>query len=100
MTGLEKTTLSFYASEDNALPWGFIEGKIANHVSGHPVIIQVFAQNLPVHFAQTGVNEDGTYQYKFRVASMDGDGTVRSFLGDHTVIIYKVVHLGPAYDAA
>ncbi len=31
--GIEKTILSLHASPDNTLPWGFVEGKIINHVS-------------------------------------------------------------------
>lgn len=91
--GLEKTSLLFHAASDNVLPWGFVEGKIANHVSEYPVIIQMFSQGEATHFAQTNVNEDGTYEYKFRVRSVDDGEIVRSFLGDYTVVIYKVVYL-------
>lgn len=91
--GLEKTTLMFHAPADNVLPWGFVEGKIANHVSEYPVIIQMFSQGEATHFAQTNVNEDGTYEYKFRVRSIDDGNIITSFLGDYTVVIYKVVYL-------
>ena len=91
--GLEKTTLFFHAAEDNVLPWGFVEGKIANHVPEYPVIIQMFSSGEATHFAQTDVNEDGTYEYKFRVRSVDDGEIVRSFLGDYTVVIYKVVYI-------
>ena len=59
-TGIEKTITSFSVPKNNKLPWGFVEGKIANPVEGHPVIIQIFKNGDPVHFAQTDVNEDGT----------------------------------------
>ena len=91
--GIEKTTLFFHASEQNMLPWGFVEGKIANPVSEYPVIIQMFTEGEATHFAQTNVDEDGTYEYKFRVRSIDNDEIIRPFLGDYTVIIYKVVYL-------
>ena len=91
--GLEKTSLLFHAASDNVLPWGFVEGKIANHVAEYPVIIQMFSQGEATHFAQTDVNEDGTYEYKFRVRSVDDGKIVTSFLGDYTVVIYKVVYL-------
>ena len=91
--GLEKTTLFFHASENNALPWGYVEGKIANPVSEYPVIIQIFTEGEATHFAQTNVNEDGTYEYKFRVRSVDDGEIIRSFLGDYSVVIYKVVYL-------
>jgi len=91
--GLEKTTLFFHVPEDNFLPWGYVEGKIANHVAGYPVIIQIFTEGEAAHFAQTNVNEDGVYEYKFRVRNMNDGEIIRSFLGDYTVIIYKVVYL-------
>ena len=64
---LEKSTIFFHSPEDNSLPWAFVEGKIANHVEGYPVIIQVFKENDAIHFAQTNVEQNGDYEYKFRV---------------------------------
>ncbi len=93
MMGLEKTTLLFHASENNNLPWGFVEGKIANHVDGYPVIIQISQNNDAVHFAQTNVNEDGTYEYKFRVLHSENGDTKKIFDGDYSVNIFKVVYL-------
>jgi hypothetical protein len=91
--GLEKTSLFFHAPEDNILPWGFVEGKITNPVAEYPVIIQMFSKGEATHFAQTTVNEDGTYEYKFRVKSVYNGEIIRPFLGDYTVVIYKVVYL-------
>ncbi len=93
MIGLEKTTLLFHSSEDNALPWAFVEGKIANHVEGYPVIIQIFKENDAVHFAQTDVNSNGNYEYKFRVLHSDDGITSKIFDGDYSVKIFKVVYL-------
>lgn len=93
LIGLEKTTMSFHASPQNSLPWGFVEGRIANPVQDYPVIIQMFSDGDPAHFAQTDVNPDGTYEYKFRVLDIDGGQAVRTFLGDYTVVVYKVVYL-------
>lgn len=90
---LEKSTILFHASEDNTLPWGFVEGKIANHVDGYPVIIQIFKNNDAVHFAQTDVNQDGTYEYKFRVLHSENGYTKKIFDGDYSVTIFKVVYL-------
>ena len=98
--GLEKTTLFFHAAKDNVLPWGFVEGKIANHVPEYPVIIQMFSSGEATHFAQTDVDEDGAYEYKFRVRSVDNGEIVRSFLGDYTVVIYKVVYINSNLAAA
>jgi len=90
---LEKSTISLYASPDNSLPWGFVEGKVANPVNGYPVIIQMYQEGEASHFAQVDLNEDGSYEYKFRVLSIDDGQVTRSFEGDYTVIIYKVVYL-------
>jgi len=91
--GLEKTTVLFHASPTNKLPWGFVEGKISNHVEGYPVIIQIFKGDEAVHFAQTDVKEDGDYEYKFRVLNVNDGKTNRIFVGDYTVTIFKVVYL-------
>ncbi|ABK76668.1 hypothetical protein CENSYa_0017 [Cenarchaeum symbiosum A] len=91
--GLEKTTLTFSAPATNTLPWGYVEGTVDNHVQGHPVIIQMYAEGEATHFAQAGVAEDGSYEYKFRVRSIDDGEIIRTFLGDYTVVIYKVVYL-------
>lgn len=91
--GLEKTTLEFHAPKDNDLPWGFVEGKIANHVSGYPVIVQFFQGGEAKHFAQTDVLDDGTYEYKFRVFSIDDGDKIRIFDGNYKVVIFKVVYL-------
>jgi len=70
--GIEKTTVSLFASSDNILPWGFVEGKILNHVSDYPVIIQIYdSEGDAVHFAQTNVEDDGSYEYRFRVLSIN-----------------------------
>jgi len=93
MIGLEKSTVFFHAPETNSLPWGFVEGKIANHVEGYPVIIQIFKNNDAVHFAQTNVEKDGAYEYKFRVLNSDNESTTKIFEGDYLVKIFKVVYL-------
>ncbi|KAF6243959.1 hypothetical protein C6988_00665 [Nitrosopumilus sp. b1] len=98
--GVEKSTVFFHAPTDNVLPWAFVEGKIANHVKDYPVIIQMYQNGEPARFAQAEVNEDGTYEYKFRVRSVDDGQVTRSFTGDYTVVIYKVVYLHPNLDTA
>ncbi len=91
--GLEKTSIMFHTGEENSLPWGFVEGKIANPVAGYPVIIQIFKDDEAVHFAQTDVNDDGSYEYKFRVLNVENDQTTKIFDGDYRVTIFKVVYL-------
>ena len=94
-TALEKTSLYFHAPADNVLPWGYVEGRVANHVPGHPVIIQMYADDgSAVHFAQVDVSADGSYEYKFRVRNVGPDGAATHlFSGDYTVAVYKVVYL-------
>jgi len=110
--GLEKTTLVMNVPENNHLPWGYIEGKISNPVLEYPVIIQIYDiddykefnlanfedKNLvneigTIHFAQTAVNDDGTYQYQFRVLGYDVNGDKNYLEGDYIVKIFKVVYL-------
>ena len=93
MMGLEKSTIFFHASHDNKLPWRFVEGKVANHVEGYPVIIQILKNNKAVHFAQVDIEEDGNYEYKFRVLNSDNGHITKLFEGDYSVKIFKVVYL-------
>lgn len=89
---LEKTILELNVSENNVLPWGYIEGKISNPVKEHPVIIQIYQDGKPVQFAQVSVNDDNTYEYKFRVRDVNADRIINIFEGSYTVLIYKVVY--------
>ena len=91
--GLEKTSVMFHVNEENSLPWGFVEGKIANPVEGYPVIIQISKDDEAVHFAQIDVQEDGSYEYKFRVLNVENDKVNKIFDGDYNVTIFKVVYL-------
>ena len=90
---LTKTVVSMSISPDNTLPWGFIEGTVENHAEGYPVIVQIYQDGEPVHFAQTDVNADGTYEYKFRARNIDGDSVVNVYEGDYEVKIFKSVQI-------
>lgn len=92
---LKKKVISMHISEDNQLPWAFVEGKVVNPAEGYPVIIQIYKNGDPVHFAQTDVKEDGSYEYRFRVRNVDGDQVINIFQGDYTVKIFKTVYLNP-----
>lgn len=95
--GIEKTTMSLFAPSDNTLPWGFVEGKILNHVSDYPVIIQIYdSEGDAVHFAQTNVEDDGSYEYRFRVLSINDNQIIKIFEGDYSVKIFKVIYLNSA----
>lgn len=99
-TGLEKTVVPFHTPRENKLPWGFVEGKIANPVEGYPVIIQIYKNGEAVHFAQTDVKKDGSYEYKFRVRDVTDDIVTKIFDGDYTVKIFKVVYLDKSTTSA
>lgn len=99
---IKKTVVKMNIPKDNQLPWGFVEGKIANHVPDYPVIIQIFDDEDKVsgnsegafHFAQAEVADDGTYEYKFRVLNKNENGDiVNIFEGEYTVKIFKVIYL-------
>ena len=91
--GIEKSSVMFHTPEKNSLPWGFVEGKIANPVAGYPVIIQIFKDDEAIHFAQTDVSENGSYEYKFRVLNVENNQSTKIFDGDYYVTIFKVVYL-------
>ena len=90
---LVQTTISMNIPSDNILPWGFVEGVFENHASGFPVIIQIYQNDEAIHFAQTNVEDDGSYEYKFRVRNIDGDKAINVFEGDYDVRIFKTVNL-------
>jgi len=93
LIGLETSTVFFHTPRSNTLSWAFVEGNISNHVEGYPVIIQIFRNNDAVHFAQTNVEADGDYEYKFRVLNSDNGVTTKIYDGDYIVKIFKVVYL-------
>ena len=90
---LTKTIVSMSISSDNTMPWAFVEGSIENHADGYPVIVQIYQNDEPIHFAQTDVNEDGTYEYKFRARNIDGDNIVNVYEGDYEVKIFKSIQI-------
>jgi len=90
---LTQTVVPMTISSDNTMPWGFIEGTVDNYAEGHPVIVQIYQNDEPVHFAQTDVNEDGTYEYKFRARNVDGNNVVNVYDGDYEVKIFKSIQI-------
>ena len=89
---LVEIQVTLHVSSDNVLPWGKVYGTIKDHVDGYPVIIQIYQNGEPIHFAQSDVNDDGSYEYKFRIRSVDGDTVVDVFEGDYVVKIFKTVN--------
>ena len=94
---IEETVMTLVISENNTLPWAFVEGKIKNPAPDYPVIIQFFNDengNDPMHVAQTDVNyADGTYEYKFRIKDVDVQTgqIINVFEGTYTVKVFKVI---------
>lgn len=93
---LQQKIILMHIPEDNTLPWGFVEGKVINPAEGYPVIIQIYKNGEPVHFAQTDVREDGSYEYKFRARNVDGDQVINIFQGDYIVKIFKTIYAAPS----
>ena len=90
---LTQTNVSMTIPSDNTMSWGFVEGTIENHAEGYPVIVQIYQNDEPVHFAQTNVNEDGTYEYKFRARNLDGNNVVNVYEGNYEVKIFKSIQI-------
>ena len=75
-------------------------------MADYPVIIQIFDNDEivtgnsvgAIHFAQTSVNENGSYEYRFRVLDSEQGQTTKIFDGSYTVKIFKVVYLYPNLD--
>ena len=92
LTMLQKTTIHMHVPSDNLFPWGYVRGTIENPVLGHSVIIQMFQNDQPVHFAQVDVQEHGQYEYRFRALDETNGTVTRIFEGDYQVVIFKVVY--------
>ncbi len=91
---LQQTITTMSIPEDNTLPWGAVKGAASDYVERYPVIIQFYKGEDPVHFSQVDVKGDGSYEYKFRVRSVDNNtgDVINIFEGQYTVKIFKVIH--------
>jgi len=90
---LQKTVTTMIVPEDNKLPWGTVIGSASDYVERYPVIIQFYKGEDTVHVAQVDVKGDGSYEYKFRVRSLDSSTGefLNIFEGDYTVKIFRVI---------
>ncbi len=90
---LQQTVTTMSIPQDNELPWGTVIGSASDYVERYPVIIQFYKGEDPVHFAQVDVKGDGSYEYKYRVRSLDSDTGefVNIFEGYYTVKIFRVI---------
>ncbi len=93
-TNLEKTVTVMNVPENNSLPWGSVKGKVNDAVQGYPVIIQFFKsiEDDPIHVAQVNLKGDNSFEYKFRVLSIDEGTVTHYFEGEYTVKIFKVIN--------
>ena len=96
-TAIEEKQIKMTIPSDNTLPWAFVEGVAHNVVDGNPVIIQMYQDGKPVHFAQVNVRDDGTYQYQFRVRDVTDSKITNIFEGEYTVKIFKTINLDSDY---
>ena len=90
---LKKTVIPMSIPEDNVFPWGAVRGQASEFVERYPVIIQIYKDEDPVHFAQVDVRGDGSFEYKFRIRNVDttnGDA-INLFEGQYIVNIFKVI---------
>lgn len=92
-TSLRLTTLILSIPENNTHPWGTVKGKVDMPAPGNPVIIQFFKSldEKPVHVAQVNVNEDDSFEYKFRLLSINNGKTTHFFEDDYFVKIFKTI---------
>jgi len=90
---LQKTVTTMSIPQDNKLPWGEVKGAASDYVERYPVIIQFYKGEDTVHVAQVDVKGDGSYEYKFRVRSLDSSTGefLNIFEGDYTVKIFRVI---------
>ena len=91
---LEKTVTTMSIPENNTLPWGTVKGKVNDPSQGYPVIVQFFKslEEDPIHVAQVTLKGDDTFEYKFRVLSIDDGKITHFFEGDYYVKIFKVIN--------
>lgn len=91
---LEKTVIQMSIPEENSLPWGIIKGKVDEAAQGYPVIIQFFksVEGDPIHVAQVSLKGDDSFEYRFRVLSIDEGKVTHFFEGDYYVKIFKVIN--------
>ena len=89
----EKTTVLLSIPSDNSHPWGFIKGNVDNPAPGYPVIIQFFKSldEDPIHLAQIDLNDDNSFEYKFRLLSIEEGKTTHFFEGDYYIKIFKTI---------
>lgn len=90
---IKKTVIPMHVPEDNKFPWGSIKGEAAEIAERYPIIIQIYKENDPVHFAQVDAMGDGSFEYKFRIRNVDSETGISTniYEGGYTVKIFRVI---------
>jgi len=70
---LKKTVIPMNIPKDNIFPLGTVRGKASEFAERHPVLIQIFRDEDPVHFAQVDLKGDGSFEYKLRIRDVDAN---------------------------
>jgi len=90
---IKKTIIPMNVPEDNQFPWGSVRGQASENAERYPVIIQIYKEDDPVHFAQVDTRGDGSFEYKFRIRNIDANTgeAINIFQGEYTVNIFRVI---------
>ena len=90
---IKKTVIPMYIPEDNQFPWGAVRGEAAQIAERYPIIIQIYKEDDPIHFAQVEPKGDGSFEYKFRIKNIDSESGVSTniYEGNYLVKIFRVV---------
>ena len=93
-TSLQQTVTVMSIPENNTMPWGTVKGKVHDPTQGYPVIIQFFKslEEVPIHVAQVNLKGDDSFEYRFRVLTVDEGNITHFFEGDYYVKIFKVIN--------
>jgi hypothetical protein len=94
-TRIVESTLILKIPTNNTIPFGTITGSVDQPAIGNPVIIQFFKSldKSPIHIAQVDLNDDNTFEYMFRVLSIDDGITTHIFSGDYFIKIFTTVKI-------
>ena len=92
-TSLKKSVIQITIPEDNISTYCAIRGQASEHIKGYPLIIRVYNNENPVHTAHVDLNDDGSFEYQFKVKKVDNNtGKItKIFQGDFIVDILKVI---------
>ena len=88
---LETVTVPMIILKDSP-KWVTISGTVSDPVDWYPVIIQVYKDDEPIHFAQTDLFGDDSYKYKFRIGGSDDSMMSGLFEGEYEVRVSAMTY--------